>query len=164
MRGIRVLGLSLGTRTIGMVTAELNCVFYTQMKLFKDSWSEKKLQAILSAIDQYITKRNIKHIALKIPPHYSHSPAIVQLLTGIESLAKAKQVELHIFTLHNITQAWTEAEKTRVNKRQLVKIILEKYNLYHVYKKQANNKAGHYDKIFEAVGAADIVLRKLNNK
>jgi len=164
MRSTRVLGLSLGTMRLGIAVVERHSIFECKMKSFiRDTWSDKKLQAILEMVDKYIIGHKVKHIALKIPPPYSHTSAITQLIAGITFLAKSKNVILHLFTVQSLKQGWQINKKDHLDKKQLKKVILEKYNLTHIYKKDIKTKTSHYEKIFEAVGVADIVMRKLNN-
>lgn len=165
MRSLRILGLSLGTMRLGIAVVERHSIFDCKMKSFiRGAWSEKKLHAILAAIEKHITSHNIKHIALKIPPPYTHTVGISQLIASITDLAKANRARLHVFTIQGLKQGWLKDKKGALNKKQLKKLILERYNMHHIYIKDKRTKTSHYEKIFEAVSAADIVLRKLHNK
>jgi ribosome-interacting GTPase 1 len=159
MRRQRVLGLSLGTKKVGIAVIERNSIYYCQMKSFKASWSAHKLQAIIAVIERYSTLHNVSAIALKIPPAYSHTPAIFQLLHSIQALTSEKQIRLSTFTMRSLQNAWSVNDQ-KMNKKQLMEAILDRYNLMHIYQKEQSNKNRHYEKIFEAVGAADIVLRE----
>lgn len=158
MRKCRVLGLSIGTRRIGVAVVERNSIFDCQMKSFKGVWSERKLRSILATIEEYIAAYRICHMAIKLPPTYSHSDGIAHLLRQIRGLAKSNRCTFHTYTISQLKKAWGEAAQ---NKRHLMLQVLEKYNLVQLYNREIKNRNKYYEKVFEAVGVADMVLQEI---
>src|SRR4051812_44433454 len=107
MRSTRVLGISPGTRRLGIAVIQRHSVFYCRMKSFiRGSWSEEKLRAILKTIEHLIELHHIRHIAIKIPPSVMHTQAVKELLGSIETLAKSKRAKLYPFTLPKLKKEW----------------------------------------------------------
>src|SRR5438552_11518079 len=94
-----VLGISLGTRRVGIAVVERFAIFECKLKRFKGAWSEKKLQMILEAIEKYIDRHDITDIGLKTPAVNGNSPAMIDLLNGIKSLAAARKCAIHTYSL-----------------------------------------------------------------
>ena len=158
MEKLRVLGLSIGNRKIGVAVLERHCIFDYQMKSFNDCWSKEKLSSILSFIERLFAEHMLTHIAVKIPPICTHSLAIKEFVKGLETFTEERRITLFIYTIEDLKRSWLQ--KTQIDKKQFMESVLKKYpDLHHEFKRQTKTKAKHFEKIFEAVGAADLVLR-----
>jgi hypothetical protein len=154
----RILGISLGTRLIGMALLHNNELQDWQIKSFKPSWSKQKLHTICSAIELYIEDYGVTHLALKVSVGGIHSPAIVDLMYHIEKLTKEKQVAYSKHTLVQVMQA----NELKGSKQQLMDAILKKYpDLQTEYFREQKIKMDYYTKVFEAVAVADLVAKML---
>src|SRR5689334_8900482 len=102
----QALGISLGTRKIAFAVLEGYSIFDCQMKFFREPWSDQKLESILRVIESYITRYQINQIALKTPPPFAHTPAIIELMQAIDSLSHQKQCNLYEFSLQQLKKAW----------------------------------------------------------
>ena len=71
-----ILGISLGTTTVGIaVISERELVMHNTHS-FRDVWSENKAEAILAKLLEYIRRYRVQVVIVKLPPE-SHQPATV---------------------------------------------------------------------------------------
>jgi len=153
----RSLGISLGTRKMGVAVMERTSIFDCQMKAFHNAWSDKKHQVILATIERYIVHYSVAHVAVKVPTFSVGAPAVLEVLEGIERLCKEIDVPISICSLADLKKGWCGSQ--RANKKELMRCILERHpELQREYNKEDNNKINYYDKLFEAVAATNILL------
>lgn len=156
----RSIGISIGTTKIGIAVLERNIIIEWKIKTFNKAWSQEKLESIISyIIDHYIIVHSIKRIGVKIPALHSHTCAITQILQGIEYVAKEKGIILHMYTLSDIKIYWNGQQKT--TRDQLIKTILGKHPKFQkAYNRIMKTKNFHFEKLFEAIGAAHMIQEK----
>src|SRR5262245_31923882 len=106
MSKVRVLGVSLGTRKVGIAVIEHRALHDCLVRNFPGIWSEQKEHAIIGTISRFIKTHSIEHIALKIPPAYSHSHGISELIGRLTGLCRKLGGTLSIFTYHQLKKEW----------------------------------------------------------
>ena len=153
MAAHRVLGISLGTRKMGVAVLKRTSIFDCRMKTFNEVWSEKKLQAIIRIVEKHITKYRPTEVTIKVPSITLEDLTVSELLCEIEKLLEARAIPLHSYTLADLKMGW--CRNYRANKKQLMKCILEKYpELRAMYDKEMQGRVKYYEKLFEAVAVA----------
>jgi hypothetical protein len=155
MQPHRVLGISLGTRRLGIAVVEDYSIFECQVKSFTGKWSEQKLHKILSVLSGYIDDYGVTAVALKVPTLSVEAAAIEELLAGIESLTVTRKIKIYKCSLSQLKKAWSD--KQRLNRKGLLRCVLQKYpDLLIDYEREIGNKNSYYEKLFEAVGVCTL--------
>jgi Holliday junction resolvasome RuvABC endonuclease subunit len=150
------IGISLGTRSTGLAIIKNDSLVYWKTISFKQPWSNKKMQTILTKLTQYIDNHSLNVIGIKIPTRPYCSAELLKLSTGFQAVLTAKQRPYRMLTIHDLKKHCFAHEKR--NKKALVEMIGNKYpELYLKYQKECTNKNVHYTKLFEAIIAAEIV-------
>jgi len=156
MTVMKIIGISPGTRMLGYAGMSQRGLAVWGLKEFKREWSDKKLQKILSAINQLIVEYQPTSLALKMPHPARTSPALDALVREINKLAKKHGITVHSYTLEDL-------EKGCNNKRELIDSLAIKYPelkwkhekiIKTIIKKQKSS----FEKIFEAVAAIELTL------
>jgi RNase H-fold protein (predicted Holliday junction resolvase) len=155
----RILGISIGTTKIGIAVLERNVVIEWKMKCFRETWSQAKLESIVAYIDHYTLVHPIKRIGIKIPAPHSHTCAITQVIQLLEHVAKTKGINTYVYTLTDVKRYWNGEHKT--TRDQLIKAVLGKHPKFQKeYHRILKTKNFHYEKLFEAIAAADMAVKE----
>lgn len=145
-----VLGVSPGTRYMGIAILCDRKLVKWKLCSFPKKWTPQKLKTIVSSFENYISKSNTKVIAIKVPDTLPLSKAYIQLVGTINALCESKNIKPVYYTLNDLKIRYCGTQS--VNKEWLAQTItlqnpeLEKY----LNKKNDTGKL-HYEKIFEAV-------------
>lgn len=142
-----VLGISPGTRSVGVAVITDGVLVKWQLHTFSEKWTQKKLKRIITTLDVWIARNYIDEIAIKIPDELPLSKAYIKLVGGINILCEARAIRPKYYTLSELKQA--HSPKQTINKKQLIAFVLQLFPDLQLSKQ----KKGH-DKVFEAVGAA----------
>ena len=65
-----IIGVSPGTRSLGVAVSRGNRLLHWQVHSFHGPWSEKKLKYILSTIGRYTERYGAKEVNIKIPDKF----------------------------------------------------------------------------------------------
>lgn len=162
MESKRVLGISLGTRKLGIAVVQGDRVPYFASKAFFGAWSEKKPQRIIALIDRYVSKFQINHIAIKTPRVTVESPKLSALQAIIEQWVIEKGIEIQTYTVTECKQAL--GLHKRANKEKCMKLLVEQFPpLQSKYEQEMKNKTAHYEKLFEAIAVAHALYQRLRS-
>src|ERR1041384_2505677 len=97
-----ILGISPGTRSLGIAILKDGELLDSRIKSFPGKWSEVKQKTILGAISEYINHFGITVIALKTI-HISRSAAALnQVIHGIKELSEKRKIKFCIYTIHDL--------------------------------------------------------------
>ncbi|MGV8130597.1 MAG: hypothetical protein ACP5N7_00675 [Candidatus Pacearchaeota archaeon] len=158
---MRVLGISIGTRSNGTAVlngAELEAA---QIHSFNERWSKGKIAAIIAIFDRYTQKHAIEKIVVKTPKSSHYTLALKQLIKAIDTYVKSQGCMLEYTTIEHIKAA-EPAIKTR---RHIREFVVAKYpELIHEMRKDIKNKQPYYMKLFEATIVADISTRTTDDR
>lgn len=145
-----VLGISLGTRRLGIAIVRNDRLIHFQIQTFPGIWSDKKLRYILSAISGHVQRHTIGGIVVKIPDTLPTSKAFNQLIGSLNILSEDMRVKTRYYTLSDLKIAHAGAEKT--SRKWLIESIVKQHpELLPEYHKEHRNKEAYYYKMFEAV-------------
>lgn len=154
----RILGISIGTSTIGLAFIKDKILIDWQMKSFVGAWSRYKMRIIELTIERYVERHKINEIAVKVPEELRSSKNIGQLIRIIKKEFTGKQIPVCLYTIMEI-----KTEYGVRNKMELMECFLEKYpELKFVFEKQKQSKNKYHIKIFEAVAVAEITSKQGN--
>jgi hypothetical protein len=149
------IGLSIGTRSIGIAIIRHKQLYSYKVWVFKNAWSKLKLKIILGRLQQ-ILKLPACMIAIKTPSPSYRSPQFKQLLKALLISLKNQNIKYELLTIDDLKAHCFPGMKT--NKRAMVACIARKYpQLYRRFERESKNRHPHYTKLFEATVAAEII-------
>ena len=152
-----ILGVSIGTRNVGVAVIRLRMLTDYRIRTFPGKWTPQKCERILEIIEAIVITNGITDITYKIP-HKAHcSEGIEKLIEAIEGIAKEYWLSIHQCTIEDIKAAITSEKKT--NKKVMVDMLMQKYP--ELQKRWTGSKrAQKYNaKLFEAIACAELALR-----
>jgi Holliday junction resolvasome RuvABC endonuclease subunit len=148
-----ILGISPGTRSIGLAVMRDGELIDWRVKTFKGSWTHGKLKDILFALTRYIEYHNVKVIALKKPDIQRSSTGVNQVVSELTVWAKMNRIKGVSFSLQEMKKHFSKEKD--FSKEEMIKLVALKYpELYSDYNKEQRNKSEYYEKMFEAIASA----------
>lgn len=151
-----ILGISPGTRIIGIGVIQNGELVEWQVKTFKGRWSQEKLTLILGMIQSLSEFFNVNTIALKSVSPLRSSPHLLKLTNQIIALSEKIQVSLVQLSIHDLK--WKAGSHGKNSIGELMEFMTEQYPvLKRAYLKERNNLNPYYLKMFEAIAAAHYV-------
>jgi RNase H-fold protein (predicted Holliday junction resolvase) len=151
-----ILGISIGTSRTGICILKDGVLLDRQIHNYTATWSDNKLRIITKRYKQYILKRNVSAIVVKIPPINKHTKAIKQILKKIEGLATEYYLEFDLVTKSEI--------KHTLHLRSTDEIIKYALQLYpeinYMHEKGKSKDDTYYNKLYEAVLAAHVYQQR----
>ena len=145
-----VLGISPGTRTIGIAVYKEGEFVEWKIKAFNEKWSLEKLEKIKEYIIGIIKAHQISCIALKTPHSGRTSPDLEKVVQTIEKIAYKQGIEHCGYALEDIKQLCQG--KVRTNKYHLAEFISKKHpELNYEFERHQEKPSAYYLRIFEAV-------------
>ena len=149
-----LLGISPGTRIIGIAVIIKGELVEWKVKSFKEKWCREKQTAILSIIEKLIEHYDVKVLSLKKIDPLKSSKQLDSLVVAIEKLGKNKGIEVKGYSLADLD--YGNRSGKRDGKVKLTEKIVEKYpELKKEYFKERNNRRDYYTKMFEAIAIAE---------
>lgn len=155
---INILGVSIGTRKIGIAVLNGNELIEWETHLFAGWWSEAKGNAILARYVKYIVQNSITSIAIKIPPVIPQGSALEYVLQQIQAFADQYRCKTILYTREDLKQH----SRLHHSDSLLEYAVLQYPMLRPEYVKEKESKTQYHQKMFEAVVAAE--LYKLTGK
>jgi len=150
-----ILGISLGTRRLGMAVGSQNELIDWQMKVFAQTYSKKKARKIWRTVEQTILKYGITVIGMKLSPNYSRTDGLSHCIKYISEKAIEKGIVLFFYDLQAIADHFLKSES--ISKKEFAEKIAEKYpELKREIFKMGDSL--HNFKMFEAVASMDLAL------
>jgi hypothetical protein len=149
-----LLGISPGTRVIGLAVIIKGELVEWKVKSFKEKWSKEKCTAILSIISRLIEYYDVTTLSIKKIDPLKSSPQLDSLIVLIEKLAGHRRIAVRKFSLSDLDYANRSGK--RDGKVKLTEHIVKKHpELKHEYFKEQNNRREYYIKMFEAIAIAE---------
>ncbi len=145
-----VLGISLGSRRIGIAVQENGRLVHWQMQTFPGAWSHRKLKRIILAIFRHVELHAAGTIVIKIPDVFPTSKAFSQLIGCLNLTAISKKISIRYYTLSELKQKLGDSEE--ISRICLIESIVKLHpELLPEYQRENRNKERYYFKLFEAV-------------
>lgn len=150
-----ILGISLGTRTIGMAMLNNGELIDWYIKAYKGLWCEQKKDVILDTIERMLDRYQIDAFAIKIPSAMDRHENVNQLYTEINLFAQHKGIPSETYSIQTLKEFLGEDVS---NKRTLRSKVLGLFpELKNEFNKESFNRNAYYSKLFEAVIAAHVL-------
>lgn len=158
-----ILGISPGTRIIGIAIWRQDRLTEWQIKTFKGSWTEGKLRDILYTLQRMIDSYEITSLAIKKPDLIHSSLALDKLVSELQLVAQRKKVKVKMYSLEELKKFCSSDRK--FTKAQMIQFIAEKNPVLHFeYNKEQKNRNPYYVKMFEAIVAVMLCQKEYHDK
>ena len=153
-----ILGISLGTRLMGLAVVYDGELTDFRVRAFFGAWNDAKRSEMIKAIVQTVQQFGIKKIVVKTPKPCYCSQSINDLTNDIIALSEKYNIRVIVCTISMILRS--QQERTLKNKQSLIKSIICKYpqhkQLAKLYAKEQKNNAPYYVKLFEAIACTEM--------
>ena len=145
-----ILGISPGTRTMGIGVIQDGELVEWQVKSFKGSWSKEKLSLIVETIASLCDHFQVTDVALKVVSPLRSSRNLLTLTNRITEMSKKHKIHISRFKVQDIRLKNGLHGKRSMD--ELMEHITQKYPvLKREYLKERNNLNPYYLKMFEAI-------------
>lgn len=146
-----IIGISLGTRTTGIVIVRGGHLIDWQVKSFKGKMNRQKLFMISGAVIKLLQEYDTTEIIMKIPDKAYSYTNVVSLKKHLEKVFASRKIPIHCYTLTDIK---TSLGVSISNKEQLLDWGAKQFKeLRRVYAIEQRNANPYYIKLFEALAA-----------
>jgi|SRR5690606_1087629 len=153
-----VLGISLGTRYVGIALLRNGFLTDCRIKPFLSSWSKDKETEILDYLEKYLITNGIQTIAQKFSNPDRSSPQLLDLERGFLKIIDEYQIKIFSYTISDIKELCQNSK----NHHELSDFLSERYPyLYTAYNKERKQRKEYYKRMFEAVAAAHLASREM---
>jgi Holliday junction resolvasome RuvABC endonuclease subunit len=147
---LTILGISPGTRSVGLAVMKAEELIEWRVKTFKGSWTHGKLKDILFVLTRYIEDHSVKVIALKKPDMQRSSSGLNQLVSELTVWAKMNRIKTLSFTLQEMKKHFSKEKP--FSKAEMIRQVASKFpELFSEYNKEQKNKNPYYTKMIEAI-------------
>lgn len=152
-----ILGISIGTRNVGLAVIRLRKLTDYRIRTFEGKWTPTKCDSIWTVVETLIKQNGITDITVKMPPPSHCSEGIDELIGGIQELARWFHIEVHQCTIQDIKLPYADSKKC--NKKVMVAALIEKYPQLKTKLNNGKRVQPYNAKLFEAVACAELALR-----
>lgn len=152
------IGLSIGTRRIGIAVIQSTFLQAYKVLTFRGRWSQSKLTCIIDKLAELVLPYGCI-VGIKVPQRPYCTQELQEIISVFLELLRRHEIPYRLFTINDLKAHCFPYEKS--NKRMLVQCIGTKYQeLFFKYQLETSNKHLHYTKLFEATVAAEIVANE----
>jgi Holliday junction resolvasome RuvABC endonuclease subunit len=156
---LRIIGINPGTRYLGLAIFEDWNLIDWRIRALNGKWSSKKIEKVISTINEYIELNDLNTIALKKLHPAKISKNLRKLVDRIKSLAARKRVRVFQYSIKEIERILLAEE--RHNKKSLAQKIVSDYPfLIHELEIERAHKNPYRMKMFEAVALGAACFQK----
>jgi hypothetical protein len=160
---MNVLGISMGTRRIGVaIVSDVELVEW-HVKVFRGQWGATKLHMIKKHLEKLAVFYGVQVVAMKLPSQVRSSLGLRQLTRKLRQLCERNSITIKEYTLAHLKDYCFPG--TKRNKSALIEHVATRYpEVYAAGRREWRNRNPHYTKMFEAIAAADLCHKHLAGK
>lgn len=155
-----ILGVSLGTRFVGMAVIYNGELADYRVRTFYSAWSKKKQRDMLEAFAKTVERYNISKIVVKTPKPSHCSQNILDVINDLRQLSEQRGIKLATCTITALKTQYMAGEGS--NKQALVQAICRNYSQHRqlavLCAKKRIHRTLNYVKMFEAIACAEMAL------
>src|SRR5580700_8409516 len=154
-----ILGISPGTRVIGLAVIRKGELVEWKVKTFKEMWSRSKRKAILATIRKLCEYHNVKVLAIKKIDPLRSSRQLDSIVAAITKQAEQCGIKVKPYSLSDLEFDLQTGKKQ--TKNDLNAQVAEKHpEVKNEYLRERNNRREYYTKMFEAIAMAELYKEK----
>lgn len=156
-----VLGLSVGTRYIGIAIFEGATLKSWREKAFHGPWSAHKLDKILKAVRTEIELYPPVALGLKCVHRSRSSSGLERLMKAINSLAEQRKLPVYKYPVGALIRTFV-TNKPRPTRKDMARALASLYPILQTEAEQeAKSRIPYYMWLFEAVAAGLLCSRQI---
>lgn len=157
---VSVLGISPGTRSIGLAVFSDNTLVHWQVKTFQKKWSEQKLKTILLALERITSRYVVSQVICKIIHPSLKGEGLVYTLEAIERFCRERHIDFVPCSLEDLLTVALPSGSV-LSKELLADYLSLRYpELTQELSYERVNRHPHYMKMFEAIAAVEFFRKK----
>lgn len=146
-----ILGISPGTRCIGLALLHNGELSKWQVKTYKGSTTPKKLKATLEHIEEIIEVHMVHCVACKVPHPGRSSPQLDEIINQVKEIAAKYAIECKIYSLEELRSFFKMKFE---NKYMLAENVTAAFpQLEPLLLRERMNKHRYHIRTFEAIAA-----------
>lgn len=151
MEGATILGISPGTKYVGLAIQRNGVLYDWRVKHYKGAWSDDKLEKVANFIENLIIKHIISHVACKVPHASRTSKALTLLIERIRKIANEYKLQFHLYFIDELKDWFQENIR---NKKSLGAYLTIQYpELTRIFVQESKSRHQYHTKAFEAIAA-----------
>ena len=152
MAGGTILGISPGTKYIGVALFRSNELYDWKVKTYRGVWSSDKLSSVIDYIEKIVITHVVNKIACKLPNTDRTSDALNELVHHIKKTATEYGIEIYLYSVEEMKSRFNQAIS---NKQKLAAHLLKRFpELSEVHAAYSRSKHRYHIKVFEAIAVA----------
>lgn len=149
-----LLGISPGTRIVGLAVLEEGELVQWKVKTFKAAWSWKKRMDILGAIERLCASHDVGMIAIKKIDALRSSPGLNRLIRAIRRQAERGNIHVASYSLSDLDH--DKRDDGDLTRAQLAEEVAARHpRVQHKLARERGNRTEYYTKMFEAIAMAE---------
>jgi Holliday junction resolvasome RuvABC endonuclease subunit len=149
-----VLGISPGTRVLGLAVIRDGELAEWRVKGFKETWSSEKHRNILSTIHKLCEYHGVRILSVKKIDPLRSSPQLDRLIRNLIKQAKRHGIKVIQYSLSDLDYNLRTGKKQ--TKDNISAQVAEKHQeVRNEYLRERNNRREYYTKMFEAIAMAE---------
>lgn len=150
-----VLGISLGTRTVGMALFLDGGLADWRIKTFWKPWSEDKQAAIIRTILDIANIHGVTKLIMKSPVH-GVPGNIYKLCIALEEAARVAGIRCHVISIHDLKRRYSDEYLTHSS--VFFNRLLQEYPQLEAICTDKQERSAYHAKLFEAIECAEYAL------
>ena len=152
MAGNTILGISPGTKYIGVAVLRNGNLHDWKVKSYKGTWSDEKLDKALGYLEKLVISHVINHIACKVPHESRTSHGVNAIIQKIQEIAREYKIKFELYTIEDIKNLF---KMHFANRYILSEHVARRYpEITDIFLRERKNKHRYHVRIFEAIAAA----------
>ncbi len=150
MNADTTLGISPGTRFIGIAVLREGRLIHAQVRAFHGKWSKSKRNSILKAVDYSLGQHRVTSVVVKLPDVLPLTRSFHEVIGSLNALCERKRLKPRYYALSEIKRKHYGSETCTLD--TLMEFVVRAHpELTPEYRKEKANKNAYYYKLFEAV-------------
>lgn len=151
MTSITILGISPGTRCVGLALLKNGELSKWQVKTYKGSTTPEKLHATLEHIEEIIAAHLVQCVACKVPHPGRSSQQLEEIIKQVKEIAAKYAIECKIYSIEDLRSFFKMKFE---NKYMLAENVTAAFpQLAPLLLRERRNKHRYHIRTFEAIAA-----------
>lgn len=151
MAGSTILGISPGTRYLGIAILTNGELRDFKVKTYKGTWSVEKLNTAMAYIEKLIITHVISHVACKVPHQSRTSIGVDAIIERLKAIAFEYKIQFEIYSIDDLKNQF---KMHFPNRCILAEHVTRKFpELTDIFLRERKNKHKYHMRMFEALAA-----------
>lgn len=148
-----MIGISPGTRSIGIAVIKDGTLIDWGVKIFKEEWSLEKLNRIMKILEAYMIRYHISTIAIKRVDISRSSERLESIVEGIIACAKRLKIRYKVYSIEELKRRCNGSD----TKNSLMSYVFQQFPEIEKTTKFNKGNGIYHMKTIEAVALAHVL-------